>query len=396
MEEKVKNIYNQLTVVDRLSKEMYNDLVSIYGTEIVHLVIEDMIDQDKNNIYKFEYYIEKMTIDFGNFSDKSILEIYIQDIGGLPRLSHEENFMLASEAHIIVKEMRTIFDGFNNKYVRKLGVVFNSIVDEFEFYINECTDEKDLIKLRNLYNRFIDIRNKLVEGNVRVVVAATKKYFKDDKTFMEIIQFGNMGLMRTVEKYDPSFNVKFITYAYYWIRQTVRNAIKSEFTTATSISYNAMTKNNSRIKAENILTNKLGRNPTEEEIASYMGVNSQKLEEIEVAFARSVPLSTNIFKYYDNAEDITYADMVEDISVDVENDAFLNILRLELFEAMDQCLTKKSKQMLLMRFGFYGDIFSFKQIGDAFGDSKQNVEQTVKRSLVKVKRVAGDNLKDFL
>lgn len=97
------------------------------------------------------------------------------------------------------------------EYDRLIAIYGIKIVDEIKFYLNECNDNKLFDKLNELYDNYIYVRDKLVTGNIRLVVAASKNYYKDESSFLEILQWGNIGLMKAVEKYDPNFNTRFIT-----------------------------------------------------------------------------------------------------------------------------------------------------------------------------------------
>lgn len=396
MEGMSKDIYDYLSMIDKLRADDYKKLTAKYGTEIVHATIDYMIDEDKNNIGKFDYYVDKLAIDFDNFSNKSILDIYMQDIGRTPRLGHEINSVYAREAYKIICELRELFKTINCNYVKQVGVVFNSITDECVFYLKECCDKEILNRLNDLYKRFIYVRNILVEGNIRVVVAASKNYFRDSNSFIEIVQWGNIGLMKAVEKYDPNFDVLFVTYAYYWIRQAIRHALKFEFTSATTISYNAVEKNNVRLKAISILSNKLGRKPTNEEIAQYIGISKERLGEIDNAFGESVSLSMTLTGPHGNETTTTLSDLYEDRNVDVEREACEKMLRFEILEIVKKYLNEQQQFIILNKFGFYGEPMSFEQIGSIYGVTKQHIQQIQKRALAKIKRVAGNKLIDYL
>ena len=396
MNKKFSEVLYYLSSIDKLSKKDYDRLISIYGIELVHECIDYMIDQSEDNIVKFDYYIDKLTNEFDNFSYRSTLDIYMQDISRIPMLSREENKVYSCEAYNIVNELKEIFSKIGFNYVKQVGVVFNSIVDELDFYLRECEDIELLDRLKKLYSKYIDVRDKLVKGNIRVVVAASKNYYRDSSSFMEIIQWGNIGMMMAVEKYNPNFNTRFVTYSYYWIKQAIRHMNRFEGNVATTISYIAMEKNTLRLEAINVLSNKFGRTPTNEEIASYMGISDKRLEELEGAFKDYISLSSKVSISSGEERGSVYADLFEDTSVNIEKTVFLKFLRYELMKVMDEVLNDKQKFILLNRFGFCGKILSLQQIGDIYGVSRQDIEQLQKRALRKIRRLAGSRLKDFL
>lgn len=396
MEGFYKEIYNRLSYIDKLNKRMYHELVSAYGKEAVHSVIEAMIEENENNIFKFDYYVDLVIANVGSGSFKNILDIYMNDVGRTRRLTSTENIEYSKEAYEIVNELKSIFSTFDCEYVKtKTGVIFNSIVDEVEFYLEECKDQDVINRLKELNDRYIEVRNKLVEGNLRVVVAAAKPFFRDDVSFLEIIQYGNIGLMRAVEKYDPSFDTLFVTYGYYWIKQGLRAAVKAEFTTATSVSYYAIERNNMRLKTINVLSNELGREPTDNEIALYMGISSKKLEEIENTFSEKISLDSPVSEFSpDSSRELTFIDTIRDENIDIENDVCTKIFCDQLMEMLKENLNEKQMQVLMYRYGFHGESLTAQKIADIIGVSRQRVQQLEKSALIRAKRfVAKNNIK---
>lgn len=391
-----KEVYECLSNINKLDEKTYNKLIAIYGTEVLYKVIDYMIDLDENNILKFDYYIDRLTVDFDKFSDQSLLSIYLQDIGRKSRLSHEDSFMYASQCYDVICELRGLFKLIDGKYQKQKGVIFNSIVDEVLYYKKVCSNKEILDKINELYDTFLCLRELLVNGNIRVVVAVSKRYYREANSFMEIIQWGNMGLIQAVEKYKPNFNARFVTYAYYWIRQSIRNASRYEFSNAATVSYDVVQKQKSRFKAINELTNQLGRYPTELEISNYMGISMKKLDQMRIGFQDSISLFSNIYKTDEGDSSPTVAEMYEDKNMNVDKLVSLKILREELFNALNECLDEKQRFIVLNRAGFFGEAKTFQQIADMCGYSKQNIEQTHQRALLKIRRLSGDKLKSFL
>lgn len=397
MEGIYKEVYEYLIQIKVLDEKTYNKLVAIYGTEVLYKVIDYMIDLDEENLLKFDYYIDKLTNDFDKFSDKSNLSIYMQDIGRKPRLSHDDNLIYATQCYNIINELRKLFKFVGGKYKKQTGVIFNSIVDEVEYYKKQCSDKNILDNINELYDKFLCIREILVNGNIRLVVAASKRYFRDVNSFVEIIQWGNMGLLQAVEKYNPNFNTRFVTYSYYWIRQSIRNAVRYQFTNTMTVSYDAVERHYSRLKAINELTIQLGRIPTDKEIADYMGISIKRLDEIENIFQESISLYSDAYKSVDSGDNNpTIIEMCEDRNINVEKVVALKIMREELLNVVNENLDEMQKYIVLNRAGFLGDVKTFKEIGDMYGCTKQHIEQTYKRTLVKLKNVSGYKFRDFL
>ena len=144
-----------------------------------------------------------------------------------------------------------------------------------------------------------------------------------------------------------------------------------------------------------MLTNEYGRTPTEVEIATHMGISGQRLAELEDAFQDSISLTAPIFNADGEASN-TLMEVFEDRKVDVERDVYAKLLHTELMEIIDKYLTDMQKFIILNRFGFEEEKLSLQKIGDMYGVSKQYIEQTQKKALSKIRRVAGSRLKDFL
>lgn len=397
----MENIYEYLSDVEELEEKDYKRLVSIYGTNYVNSVIERIIDKDEQNVFKFEYYINSLTNNIVDISNKSVYHLYLSDVGSTPYFNREQNFEYANKIYFVVEELKKIFSadaGF--KYIKHNGVMFNSIVDEVEAYLYWCQDEEKLSKVKFLYNEFLELRNKLVEGNVRLVLAVASVYHKDDESYLDIIQYGNIGLMKAVEKYNPNYNTTFSTYAYYWIRSFFRSAQKKSLYTGVSVSYPMLEKNNLRLRIIDKLSVELGRVPERFEVAEEMGITIEELEKIEMSVRYGVSLSTKISINGDDDGSLTVMEMCKDDTINVSEEVCTNLLneelRSELLKIIDIYLNPRQKFIVLNRYGFYGEIMTLQELSVKFGISKQCVEQEQKRSLTKIKRRAGKDLARFI
>lgn len=382
-------VYLYLSKIKKMDKKVYNRLITIYNKEVVSSVIEYMINENEKNILKFEYYVETLMSNIdGNLSVKSNFDIYMREVGAIRRFSDEENESYAKEAYNIVNELREIFIQFNVKYINEKGNLFNSIMDEVEYYIKECSDRVVIDRIKELSIRYIIVRNKLVEGNLRLVISAARPLFDNSRTFLEIIQYGNIGLMRAVEKYNPNMGAKFITYAYYWIKQSFRNFNKANLDAGSSVSYYAMNINNTRIKAINKLVNELGREPTEVEIASQMGISSKKLSEIENAFGESVSLDSSALEANDNfGRDTSLVDTIADLDVNVEDEVCSKIFCDQIWDILRNILNEKQFMVMMYRCGsYYNNNLSMQQIANIMGVSRQRAQQYEKTAITKARR----------
>ena len=190
---------------------------------------------------------------------------------------------------------------------------------------------------------------------MRLVVSTLRQYYTNAESFSDIIQNGNIGLMRAVEKYDPYFNALFITYAYYWIKQSFRSYIKNDVNGYMNISYKAIEDNYLKLKAIEFLTNKYGRKPTDSEICSYMGIEIEKLNNLDIAFNDTISLYSTIPNYGLDGKNVLLIDSIEDKKINVEDEVCDKIGRVQLFDYLRQYLSDKQITILLYRYGFLDD-----------------------------------------
>lgn len=243
----------------------------------------------------------------------------------------------------------------------------------------------------------IYLRNKLVEGNIRIVIAIYKSKYKDDASFLELLQYGNIGLMKAVEKFKPDHGTLFSTYAYYWIKQFFRVAYRSELHTGVSISYSALEQNNSRMRTVDVLSQELGRRPTGEEVSNSMGISQERLKTIEASIPYSVPMSSKVVASGDDDDKtLTVIDYCADDDTNVEEEAIFNLIRPELMSVMEKYLTEKQRFILMNKFGFNGEQLTFREIGEKLGVSKQRVEQEHKKALKRLRERTYSRLYDYI
>jgi len=394
MERYFEEVYNYLLTINKLEKREYDELIALYGSKLVDSVIEYMISKDEKNIHKFDYYVALLTSRINDFSNESVLSMYINDISAIDRLSLVENKRYMLESYTIIEELRNIFDGFECKYVKNKDIIFNSIVDEIEFYLRQCNNKEILSRIKELYSRFISVRNKLINGNIKVVVAAAKSYYKDDDSFIEIIQYGNIGLMKAVEKYNPKYETAFSTYAYYWVKSFFRAALKLELNSRSSLSYNMLEKNDVRLRTIDLLSNEFGRTPTQKEVAMRMGISVEKLSEIEISSQYGVSLYSKVSLEDDN--ECTLLEICEGNSVNVEEEVCSKELFPLLMQYMDKCLNERQKVIILNRYRLCDNPLSMDELIKELKICRQRIEQEKRKALIKIREYAGNKLFDYL
>ena len=378
-------VYNYLNSIEKLNASIYSNLLSIYGELLVNKVIDDMIEYGGDNLVKFDYYITKI-ISYNEVITKSLIESYNIDISLIPMLSKDDNIRLCREISLIIDEIRNLYDFETNDDRIKFD---NSwILDNVNNFLLSCKDVYKLDKMKELYRKFVYKRNKLVSGNLRLVILVAKKFNINESTFIEAIQLGNMGLMRAVEKVNPSFDISFSTYAYYWINQAITRGIYGVIYPYSIPEYQVSLYHSFK-KIRKKLYDSYGREPSNREIADEMGVDINKIELLQTIFMD--PLS--LYETYGNDEemDTMLIQFIEDRDSSVSKDINHLELSIALDSSMDLYLSNNEKIVIMNRYGFVnGNCDTLEMVAKKIGKTKERVRQIENMALRKLRVKCGD------
>ncbi len=282
-------------------------------------------------------------------------------------------------------------------YLKEIGrVPLLSMQDEKDLAMKIESGERELERNGSVDPRIVTIgeeaKRQLTEANLRLVVSIAKKYVGRGMLFLDLIQEGNLGLIRAVEKFDYRKGYKFSTYATWWIRQAITRALADQARTI-RIPVHMVETINRLIKISRQLLQELGRDPSVEEIAAEMGLTPEKVREVIKISQEPISLETPIGE----EEDSHLGDFIEDQEAVAPAEAASVMLLKEKMQDVLQNLTDRERKVLVLRFGLEdGHQRTLEEVGQEFGVTRERIRQIEAKALRKLRHPSrGKALKDY-
>ena len=361
--------------------ELVLDYLEHNGIDVLKISDDDDdVDDDILLDEEDEVEVDKIDLSFPDgVSVEDPVRMYLKEIGKVPLLSADEEIELAQkmEDGAVAAEKISILKGR-----------MDNATDE------EKADLKDEIKkLQKEVDFGADAKKRLAEANLRLVVSIAKRYVGRGMLFLDLIQEGNLGLIKAVEKFDYKKGYKFSTYATWWIRQAITRAIADQARTI-RIPVHMVETINKLIRVSRQLLQELGREPSPEEIAAEMNMPVERVREILKISQEPVALETPIGE----EEDSHLGDFIKDDNVPVPADAAAFTLLKEQLEEVLGTLTEREQKVLTLRFGLEdGRARTLEEVGKEFNVTRERIRQIEAKALRKLRHPSRSRkLKDYL
>ena len=349
------------------------DVLRITDDDSDDEILLDVDDEDEIEVEKIDLSVPD------GVSIEDPVRMYLKEIGKVPLLSAEEEIELAKKIAAAAVEKQ------------KIAILKSRAEHATEEELAEIKEE--IKNLQKDLDAGDEAKKRLAEANLRLVVSIAKRYVGRGMLFLDLIQEGNLGLIKAVEKFDYRKGYKFSTYATWWIRQAITRAIADQARTI-RIPVHMVETINKLIRVSRQLLQELGREPSPEEIAAEMNMPVERVREILKISQEPVSLETPIGE----EEDSHLGDFIQDDNVPVPADAAAFTLLKEQLEEVLGTLTEREQKVLTLRFGLEdGRARTLEEVGKEFNVTRERIRQIEAKALRKLRHPSRSRkLKDYL
>ena len=329
-------------IIDEVIKYLQSvniDVINDFTDEI------EPSDEELLKVYSNEV-LDEIDLVNDNININDLIKTYLNDIGKIPLLDYQQEIRCAKDIQAGSKAEKELA---SNKMLSK--------------------EEKKTLKKITFIG--LEARQLLIESNLRLVVSIAKRYINRGLTFMDLVQEGNIGLIKAVYKYDPSRGFRFSTYGTWWIRQAISRAIADKGRMV-RLPVHMSDVINRVIKEKTLLTQKLQKEPSNEELAESLGMSLERLEYIYQVSQDVVSLDSNI----DNEEETFLVDVIPDITAVNPVTYLENLEYRNKIDKMLKTLTPREERIIKLRYGLEDNtIHTLEDIAKEFGITRERVRQ---------------------
>lgn len=325
----------------------------VEGPDLSELVDEEEDDVDTINSHQI----------FDDVSDDSV-RLYLREIGKIPLLNAEQELTLAEE--IVANH-------------EELAEVTEQLTDE-------TLPPSERAKLKSRAVKLSKPKDKMAEANMRLVVSIAKRYSGRGLDFLDLIQEGNTGLLRAVEKFDPGKGFKFSTYATWWIRQAITRAIADQARTI-RIPVHMVETINKLLRTQRRMTQELNREPTIEELAKELEMEPEKVEYVIKIKQDITSLDAGVGRDGDEDGESILQDFIEDEDSATPEESATSQLLKEQVQSVLSSLSDREQKIIKMRFGLEnGKSHTLEEVGQEFAVTRERIRQIEAKALAKLRK----------